>query len=70
MKKKGGSAGREVSSLKAQVEGQKVRLDELQSENTELQSQKRKLQELLNGEKQVKLSFTTFFNSVHVLNRG
>jgi len=54
LKKKGGSAGREMKSLQAQVEGQKVKLDELQSENMELQSHRRKLQELLNGEKQVK----------------
>jgi regulator of replication initiation timing len=43
-----------MKSLQAQVEGQKEKLNELQSENMELQSHKRKLQELLNGEKQVK----------------
>ena len=53
-----------MKSLQAQVEGQKEKLNELQSENMELQSHKRKLQELLNGEKQVKdlLSLAFFIN--------
>ena len=59
-----------MKSLQAQVEGQKVKLDELQSENLELQSHRRKLQELLNGEKQVKDASFNFIEKSITHNPG
>ena len=56
MKRKGGTNNRELQDLKFQVHDQKSKLEELTSENVELQHHNRKLQEMLKGEQQVNSS--------------
>ena len=56
LKRKGGSSTRELQDLKFQVTNQKSKLEELASENVELQHHNRKLQEMLKGEQKVNTS--------------
>jgi chromosome segregation ATPase len=56
LKRKGGSSTRELQDLKFQVTNQKSKLEELATENVELQHHNRKLQEMLKGEQKVNSS--------------